>query len=113
VKEAPKRCPTCGRYPKRSSEQNRRYWALVGKATELMVPVELPDGSTQMKQFDREAWHAMFKDLFLTPREVELPNGHIMLREASSAVADTPEFGDYMTQVEAYLLERFGVFLED
>ena len=45
-------------------------------------------------------------------QEFELPSGQTMIRANSSAKLDTSEFGDYMTQVEAWAAEN-GVWLDE
>lgn len=98
------RCPTCKRRTKRSSEANRRYWALLHLLSEKLKP----DGAT----FTAEQFHLYYKSRFLGAHDVNLPNGKTILVVESSADLDTGAFSDYMTQVEADANER-GVFLED
>lgn len=99
-----KRCPTCGRREKRSSDANRRYWALLAKLSDGLRP----DG----RQFPPNAYHLYYKQKFMGCDDVEMPNGQVMTVPRSTADTDTPEFADYVTKVEADAAER-GIYLED
>ena len=98
------RCPTCGRKSRRSSEANRRYWALLHEISEGVKP----DG----KQYGSEAFHDYFKTKFLGADDRELPNGKTLVIPHSTADLDTAEFGDYLDQVQAWAAER-GVQLSE
>ncbi len=73
---------------KRSTEQNRRLWAIY-RAIAAQVEV---DG----KRFSDEVWHEHMKRKFLGC--VDLPNGDKM--GVSTTTLSTAEFADYMQQVE-------------
>ena len=93
---------TISRYqPQRSVQQNRRYWALVGKIAHGMA--EYSDG----EYFHPETWHAWLVTRFLGvnpgPEETTFPK--------STSKLGVQEFSDYMTEVEAWAAEN-GIFLE-
>ena len=98
------RCPTCGRKQRRSSEANRRYWALMHEISENIKP--------QGKQYSSEVWHDYLKQKFLGADERQLPNGKTLVIPHSTAELDTAGFADYMTQVEAWANEH-GAYLAE
>lgn len=98
------RCPTCHRLQKRSSEANRRYWALLHLIAERVKP--------EGEQHAAQTWHVYFKQRFLGVDEVKLPNGKTVLTPKSSAELDTSEFNDYVMQVEQWAHSR-DIYLED
>lgn len=97
------RCPTCGRRAKRSTEANRRYWAILHDVSEQVKP--------EWVRYSAEVWHTYFKTKFLGAEEIKLPNGKTIIKPHSSADLDRGEFNDYMTQVEAWAAQR-GIVLE-
>lgn len=98
------RCPTCRRRRTRSSEANRRYWALLHELSEKLKP--------NGQQFSADQWHLYAKSRFLGADDFPLPNGKTVTIPKSTAALDVAEFNDFMTQVEAFANEK-GVFLED
>lgn len=98
------RCPKCGRRPKRSSEQSRRYWKLVYRVADEY----LPDG----QRFSARVWHEQFKAYWLGCDEMALPDGRTMVIPKSTADLSVDEFSDFMTAVESWAASR-NVFLED
>lgn len=88
---------------KRSSEQNKRYWALLNE----LAPYEV-DGKT----FSAETWHIYFKGRFIGYEEIKLPNGKVLEQPISTTTLDKGSFGDYMTQIEAFAAGR-GILLWD
>jgi len=98
------RCPTCGRKQRRSSEANRRYWALLHEISEGIKPTGEAYGS--------ETWHEYFKQRFLGADEVQLPNGKSFLRSHSTADLETAGFAEYLDKVQAWAAQR-GVYLQD
>jgi hypothetical protein len=96
-------CPSCGRQEPRSSEQNKRYWAILALLSEKPV---------QGVIFSSMAWHEYFKLKFLGADDIKLPNGKILVRGKSTADLDKPEFSEYMQRVEIWALEH-GVFLDE
>jgi hypothetical protein len=98
------KCPTCGRAEPRSTEANKRLWALY----QLIADNVKPAG----KEFSRETWHYYFKGLFLGCTDIPLPNGRIRTEPNSTRELDKRAFNDYMAQVEAWAAER-NVYLEE
>lgn len=98
------RCPTCKRRLTRSSEANRRYWALLHAMAEKIKP----RGQT----FSADAFHIWAKSKWLGCTDTVLPSGKTMTQPNSTASLDVGQFGDYLTAVEAWANEH-GVFLED
>jgi hypothetical protein len=99
-----KRCPTCGRLEKRSTQANARYWLLLHEIADHVRP--------RGHEFSAESWHSYFKQRFIGTDEVKLPNRKTLLLPKSSADLDTAEFADYQTQVEAWAAEH-DVYLQD
>lgn len=99
-----KKCPTCGRRTKRTSEQNRRLWALYA----MMASRLKPGGNL----YTPEQYHIFAKLKFLGAVEHKLPNGSTMTIPNSSADLDVSEFTEFLTQVEAWAAEH-NVWLED
>jgi hypothetical protein len=87
----------------RSTEQNKRYWAILGEIAQTPV---------QGQRFAAESWHEYFKGRFIGKEEVKLPNGDIYNRPISTTTLDVIEFGDYMTQIEAWAAGH-GILLGD
>jgi hypothetical protein len=98
------KCPACGRTPKRSSEANRRYWALLALIADKV--------KVQDKYFSRTVWHEYFKEKLLGANEVTLPNGQKRVYSESSAELDTKEFSEYMDKIEAWAANQ-NVWLEE
>jgi hypothetical protein len=98
------RCPTCKRKMTRSTEANRRYWAL--------MHVMADRWKVQGQQFSAEVWHMECKRRFLGCEEVKLPSGRTMLIPNSTALLDSEMFSDYMTKVEVWANEH-NIYLED
>lgn len=98
-----RRCPTCGRRPKRTSEQNRMYWALLAK-----MAARKWDG----KQYTDKSFHLYYRSRFLGCEDIELPNGQILTQPLSTADEDIPEFAEYFDKVQADAAER-GVYLDE
>lgn len=98
------RCPTCRRKIKRSSEQNRRLWAIYHALAEKLRP----NGQV----FSAHSYHLYFKSKYLGCTEHKLPNGKTLLVPNSTAELDIAEFSEYLDRVEAFAAER-DVYLED
>lgn len=97
------RCPTCGRRHKRSTQANARYWALVA----LCIPF-VYNG----RRWSKREWHEYFKDLYLEPVVITLPDGRRKVVDPESSDLDTPEFNDFMTKVEIWCGEH-NLYLEE
>ena len=98
------RCPTCGRTRTRTSEQNRRYWALLNDISEKWKP--------EGQQYAPDTWHEYMKQKFLGKKDILLPNGKVIQITQSTAALDVSEFTDYMTQVEALVAGK-GIQLDE
>lgn len=90
--------------PKRSSEANRRLWALYA----AMADTLRPDG----KVYTPTQFHLYCRERFLGSVDHSLPGGKTMTIPNSTADLDTDAFMDYMTQVEALAAEH-GAYLDD
>jgi hypothetical protein len=88
---------------KRSTEQNRRYWALV---TEIADQAWV-DG----KQFSKDAWHEHLAREFGVCKEVTLPSGEIALVRESTGDMDVATFSAFMQRVEVYASTELGIEL--
>ena len=86
---------------KRSSQQNRRYWALIDQIAE--------QAWVHGRKWDREVWHEAARRRFL-PQE-DLPGGGTS--PVSTTSLKTKPFNDYMQEVEAWAVTELGVqFME-
>lgn len=86
---------------KRSGEQNKRLWALLNEIAEQAML----DG----KQYSAEAWHEHFKRTLIGVEE--LPGGGSV--GISTTKLNVEEFGAYMTRIEAYAAQNFGIEFTD
>jgi hypothetical protein len=86
---------------KRSGEQNRRLWALLNEIAEQAML----DG----KHYSAEAWHEHFKRTLIGVEE--LPGGGSV--GISTTTLNVEEFGAYMTRIEAYAAQNFGIEFRD
>lgn len=99
-----KRCPTCGRREKRSTEANRRLWALYGVMSSKIRP--------QGKTYSPEQFHLYCRQRFLGSTDFDLPGGKTVTIPNSTAELDVNDFADYMTAVEALAAEH-GAYLDE
>lgn len=86
---------------KRSGEQNKRLWALLNEIAEQAML----DG----KHYSAEAWHEHFKRTLIGVDE--LPGGGSV--GISTTTLNVEEFGAYMTRIEAYAAQNFGIEFRD
>ena len=98
------RCPKCGRAATRSTEANRRYWAIVTTISEKLKP--------EGKTYSPEVWHTYLRGKFLGQTDIQLPNGRTVTQPNSTAKLDKSEFNEYMTQVEVWAAEH-GAYLAE
>ena len=89
----------------RSLRANARYWLLIG-----LIAANVKGRGR--RQYHERVWHEYFREKFLTPEEMELPNGRTILRYPSTAKLPHDKFLDYMNEVEVWAAER-GVILPD
>lgn len=98
------RCPTCRRRMTRSSDANRRLWALY----HVMADRIKPSG----RSYSADQWHLYCKTRFLGCDDIVLPNRKVFAQPRSTSTLDVADFSAYMTQVEAFANEN-GAWLED
>lgn len=98
------RCPTCGRTKKRSTEANRRYWAILHVMADKLNP--------QGKHYSADTWHEYCKSRWLGCKDIDLPNGKTMTITNSTADLDTGAFALYQEAVEAWANEH-GAWLDE
>ncbi len=89
---------------RRSTEQNKRLWALLNEISEG-VPVQGVIHSP-------EVWHEYFKVKFIGKEEIKLPNGQVLERAISTTTLDVAAFGEYMTRIEVWAANRGLLFAE-
>ena len=98
------RCLTCRRRMTRSSEANRRLWAIYHLMAEKIQP--------RGQSYSAETWHKWAASKWLGCDDVKLPSGKVLTIPKSTSELDTSEFNTYMTAVESWANEH-GVYLED
>lgn len=84
---------------KRSSEQNRRYWAILHQIAE-QLPAQL-DGVYHRP----ELFHEYFRTKFLGYDELDLDREKVLLSRSTTSLS-VGEFTDYMTQIEVWAAEH-------
>jgi hypothetical protein len=82
----------------RSDAQNKRYW-------KLMTLLASTTGH------DRDELHEWCKDKFLGTREIEISGERRIVRPSTRRLK-VDEFAVYMDQVEHWMIETLGVWLE-
>lgn len=95
---------------KRSSEQNRRYWAILGEISEG-IPVN--DDRRGAVYYEPKAWHLYFRQKYIGCDDTLMPNGKTVTEPISTTTLDVGEFAEYMTQIEAWAASRGLLFSED
>jgi len=86
---------------KRSTLQNKYYWAVLHQIEE--------QAWIEGRQYSSEVWHEAAKRRFIGL--VDLPGGGTMAQ--STTTLSTKEFLDYVTKVEAWAQQELGVSLMD
>jgi hypothetical protein len=89
---------------KRSTEQNRRFHALLNCISE--------HAWVNGKQFDSETWKEFARRKWIGMEEINLPDGTRVERGISTTTLSVSEFADLMTKLESYAAEELGVILE-
>lgn len=84
--------------PKRSSQANKRYWALM----------QLYADKTG---YEAEELHEMLKAKFLAPKQIEVAGDTAMVRP-STAKLGSKVFAEYMDKVERWGIQTLGCWLE-
>lgn len=87
---------------KRNAEQNKYYWKAVITQIAKQVWIE-------GKQFSKEAWHEMAARKFGACKDVELPNGEIVIKRLSTTEMGVREFAHYIEEVMAWAASELGV----
>lgn len=86
---------------KRSTEQNKRLWALLNEIAEQAM--------LNGKHYSAEAWHEWAKRQFIGVEE--LPGGGTV--GISTTTLNVEEFGAYMTRIEAWAAQNLGIEFRD
>ena len=92
------------RPPKRSLDQNRYYWAILGDISEQVVPG---------RDYEPSVWHEYLRSLYLPERMIELPDGSLKMLEPSTAELRVNQFTEYLENVIKLALENGVKFSED
>lgn len=100
----PSRCPTCQRRYKRSTEANKRLWALYAVMSNKLHP--------EGKTYSPEQFHLYCRQRFLGCTDFDLPGGKVATIPNSTAELDVTEFSDFMSAVEA-LANEHGAYLDE
>lgn len=87
---------------KRSTEQNKRLWALYREIADNVWV----DG----RKFDQDTWHEYFKRRFIGCTERVLPDGGTETRGISTKTLNTAEMAEYQTRIEAWAAEQGVIF---
>ena len=83
---------------KRSSDQNRRYWALL---REVAATVWIEN-----RQYADEVWHEHFKRELIGREEISLPSGEVEIRGISTTTLSVESMGDFMREIEQWCVEQ-------
>lgn len=86
---------------KRSSQQNKRYQAILTQIAE--------EGDANGVKYSKEAWHEYFKREFIGVMDLPL-GGTIGI---STTMLDTEEFNEYMLKVEVFAAQELGLTLTE
>jgi hypothetical protein len=87
---------------KRSSAQNRAYWARVN---------ELVDAISERTGYTSAVLHDVFKDALCPPKAVEFPGGWREVK--STTLLSTAEMSLYFEAVAEWAAREFGIVLDD
>lgn len=88
-------------HAKRSSQANRRYWALVKEISE--------NAWLGGRKYSKDAWHEHLKREILGTEEVVLPSGEIMFRGISTSNLNTAEFSEFLESAMLYAQQHLGM----
>lgn len=89
---------------KRSLEQNARYWVILTQISEQVT-------DENERKYSPEVWHEFFKAKFLGKDAVIIDNEPVLLPRTTTTLK-VLEFGDYMTQCEAWAVDHGVKFYE-
>lgn len=101
-KGAPLRIIVTAEERRRTKEQNAFYFGPVLRDISSQAWV---DG----QQFKTDTWHEYFADMFAPKIEIALPDGRLFTRRKSTSEFSVGEFSEYVTKVQAYAANEFGV----
>lgn len=87
---------------KRNAEQNKFYWKAV--ITQIAEQVWI-----EGKQYSKEAWHEMAARKFGVCKDVELPNGEVVIKRLSTSEMKVKEFAQYIEEVSAWAASELSV----
>ncbi len=99
------KCPTCGRRPKRGTQQNRLYWLLIHVIADKAW-------SKEGRSYSADTWHLHFRKTFLGAKDYDIPGGQTLTIPNSTADLSVDEFSDYVGKVEAWAAEQ-GIYLDE
>jgi len=88
---------------KRSTEQNRLYWACLNEIAEQAKP--------EGREYSAETWAEYFKSRFIGSEDITLPNGQTLTRPISTTTLDKGSFSEYVTQIQAWCGQH-GILLD-
>lgn len=86
------------RKSKRSTEQNKRYWALLREVSACAWI----DG----KQYADVTWHEQFKRMFIGLEEIPMPDGTVTMRGISTTTLSVAQMSEYMQRIEHWCVEQ-------
>ncbi len=84
--------------PKRSSQANRRYWALL-------------QAYSDKTGYEAEELHDMLKNKFLAPKQIEVGNESATVTPSTRKM-NKAEFAEYADKVERWGIQTLAVWLE-
>ena len=92
------RCPYCGMKTKRTSQQNKMYWALLTLINEQL--------KVKGQGYTAETWSEYLKRRYLGAHELVLPNGKTITITVSTSSLDKEEFAEYVDKCIAWAAEH-------
>lgn len=99
-----KRCPSCGRRERRSSQANALYWVLLHRIAEKL--------RHEGQQYSAEQYHWWARSKFLGCDDMTLPDGQVLTIPKSTAQLDVAEFSEYFERLQAWAAEN-DVYLDE
>lgn len=94
----------CGSKKKRSTLQNKLYWAVLNQIAE--------DLYVKGQGFTSNCWHVYLRQRYLGCSDIVLPNKKVVTIPISTSTLDVEEFNEYIEKVLAWATEH-GVNLPD
>ena len=87
---------------KRRAQQNKYYFGVVIRSIAEQAWV----GG---RQFSADAWHELMANLYGIKRDIELPDGSVVLKRLSTSEMKVKEFSEYTEKVTAYGATELGI----